>query len=99
YACPSHGCIKRMFNQYAVILVNPAKHPGVKHELAQQFNNWLVSLEGQNAIANYRIKGEQLFFPNARVMPTPELIGYVLMSALGQKRTCAVQKGMSALPQ
>ena len=56
---------KRMFNQYAVILVNPAKHPGVKHELGQQFINWLVSLEGQNAIANYRIKGEQLFFPNA----------------------------------
>jgi len=45
--------------------VNPAKHPGVKHELGQQFINWLVSLEGQNAIANYRIKGEQLFFPNA----------------------------------
>jgi tungstate transport system substrate-binding protein len=56
---------KRMFNQYAVILVNPAKHPGEKHELGQQFINWLVSLEGQNAIANYRIKGEQLFFPNA----------------------------------
>jgi len=56
---------KRMFNQYAVILVNPAKHPEVKREFGQQFINWLISPEGQNAIANYRIKGEQLFFPNA----------------------------------
>jgi tungstate transport system substrate-binding protein len=56
---------KRMFNQYAVILVNPAKHPDVKHEFGQQFIDWLVSREGQNAIANYRIKGEQMFFPNA----------------------------------
>jgi len=54
-----------MFNQYAVILVNPTKHPGVKHEFGQQFINWLVSPEGQNAIATYRIKGDQLFFPNA----------------------------------
>jgi tungstate transport system substrate-binding protein len=56
---------KRMFNQYAVILVNPAEHPDVKREFGQQFINWLISPEGQNAIANYRIKGEQLFFPNA----------------------------------
>ena len=56
---------KRMFNQYGVILVNPAKHPNVKHELGQQFINWLVSPEGQKAIANYKINGEQLFFPNA----------------------------------
>ena len=56
---------KRMFNQYAVILVNPAKHPDVKREFGQQFINWLISPEGQNAIANYRINGEQLFFPNA----------------------------------
>jgi tungstate transport system substrate-binding protein len=56
---------KRMFNQYDVILVNPAKHPNVKHEFGQQFINWLVSPEGQKAIANYKIEGRQLFFPNA----------------------------------
>jgi len=56
---------KRMFNQYSIILVNSAKHPNVKPEFGQQFIDWLVSLEGQNAIANYKIKGEQLFFPNA----------------------------------
>ena len=56
---------KRMFNQYGVILVNPDKHPNVKHEFGQQFINWLVSPEGQKAIANYKIKGEQLFIPNA----------------------------------
>jgi tungstate transport system substrate-binding protein len=56
---------KRMFNQYGVILVNPAKHPNVKHEFGQQFINWLVSPEGQKAIANYKIEGGQLFFPNA----------------------------------
>ena len=56
---------KRMFNQYGVILVNPAKHPNVKHEFGQQFINWLVSPEGQKAIANYKIEGEQLFVPNA----------------------------------
>jgi len=56
---------KRMFNQYGVILVNPAKHPNVKHEFGQQFINWLVSPEGQKAIANYKIEGEQLFIPNA----------------------------------
>jgi len=56
---------KRMFNQYGVILVNPAKHPNVKHEFGQQFIDWLVSPEGQKAIANYKIEGEQLFIPNA----------------------------------
>ena len=56
---------KRMFNQYGVILVNPAKHPNVKHEFGQQFINWLVSPEGQKAIANYKIEGGQLFVPNA----------------------------------
>jgi len=56
---------RRMFNQYGVILVNPAKHPNVKHEFGQQFINWLVSPEGQKAIANYKIEGEQLFVPNA----------------------------------
>ena len=56
---------KRMFNQYGVILVNPDKHPNVKKELGQAFINWLVSPEGQRAIANYKINGEQLFYPNA----------------------------------
>jgi tungstate transport system substrate-binding protein len=56
---------KRLFNQYSVMLVNPAKHPNVKKDLGQQFIDWLISLEGQNAIAGYKIKGHQLFFPNA----------------------------------
>jgi tungstate transport system substrate-binding protein len=56
---------KRMFNQYGVILVNPDKHPNVKKELGQQFIDWLVSPEGQKAIANYKIDGQQLFYPNA----------------------------------
>jgi tungstate transport system substrate-binding protein len=56
---------KRLFNQYGVMLVNPAKHPSVKKELGQQFIDWLVSPEGQKAIADYKIDGEQLFYPNA----------------------------------
>jgi tungstate transport system substrate-binding protein len=56
---------KRLFNQYGVILVNPAKHPHVKRELGQQFIDWIVSPTGQLAIGNYKIDGEQLFFPNA----------------------------------
>jgi len=56
---------KRLFNQYGVMLVNPAKHPNVKKELGQAFIDWLISPEGQEAIANYRINGEQLFYPNA----------------------------------
>ena len=56
----------RLFNQYGVILVNPAKHAHVKKELGQQFIDWLVSAEGQKAIADYKIGGEQLFFPNAK---------------------------------
>jgi tungstate transport system substrate-binding protein len=56
---------KRLFNQYGVMLVNPAKHPNVKKDLGQQFINWLVSPEGQKAISNYKINGEQLFYPNA----------------------------------
>ena len=58
---------KRLFNQYGVILVNPAKHPHVKQELGQAFINWLISTEGQQAIVDYKINGEQLFFPNANV--------------------------------
>jgi tungstate transport system substrate-binding protein len=56
---------KRLFNQYSVILVNPAKHPNVKKDLGQQFIDWLVSPEGQKAIADYKINGQQLFYPNA----------------------------------
>ncbi|MGC2823509.1 MAG: extracellular solute-binding protein [Pseudolabrys sp.] len=56
---------RRLFNQYGVMLVNPSIHPNVKKDLGQQFIDWLVSPEGQKAIANYRINGEQLFYPNA----------------------------------
>jgi tungstate transport system substrate-binding protein len=56
---------KRLFNQYGVMLVNPVKHPNVKKELGQTFIDWLISPEGQKAIANYKINGEQLFYPNA----------------------------------
>ena len=55
----------RLFNQYGVILVNPAKHPTVKAEDGQAFVDWLTGPEGQAAIENYRIDGQQLFFPNA----------------------------------
>src|SRR5712664_3705600 len=56
---------KRLFNQYGVMLVNPEKYPSVKKELGQTFIDWLVSAEGQAAIAGYKIDGQQLFFPNA----------------------------------
>ena len=56
----------RLFNQYGVMLVNPQKHPAVKQEFGQRFIDWLVSAEGQNAIAGYKINSQQLFFPNAR---------------------------------
>ena len=56
---------KRLFNQYGVMLVDPQKHPSVKKELGQQFIDWLVSPAGQKAIAEYKISGEQLFYPNA----------------------------------
>ena len=56
---------KRLFNQYGVIVVNPARHPHVKVELAQKFADWVVSKAGQDAIASYKVGGEQLFFPNA----------------------------------
>jgi tungstate transport system substrate-binding protein len=56
---------KRLFNQYGVMLVNPEKHPNVKKDFGQQFIDWLVSSEGQKAIADYKINGEQLFYPNA----------------------------------
>jgi len=57
---------ERLFNQYGVILVNPEKHPHVKKEYGQQFIDWLISDEGQQAIAEYKIEGQQLFFPNAK---------------------------------
>jgi tungstate transport system substrate-binding protein len=56
---------KRLVNQYGVMLVNPAEHPSVKRAEGQAFIDWLVSAEGQAAIAGYEIEGEQLFFPNA----------------------------------
>lgn len=56
---------KRLFNQYGVILVNPVKHPHVKRADGEAFIDWLVSAEGQKAIADYRVGGQQLFFPNA----------------------------------
>jgi tungstate transport system substrate-binding protein len=56
----------RLFNQYGVILVNPAKHRHVKAADGQAFINWLISDKGQKAIADFRIEGEQVFFPNAK---------------------------------
>ena len=57
---------KRLFNQYGVMLVNPAKHPDVKKDLGQAFVDWVISPEGQKTIAEYKIGGQQLFFPNAK---------------------------------
>jgi ABC-type tungstate transport system permease subunit len=56
---------RRLFNQYGVMLVNPAKHPNVKMAAGQQFIDWLISAEGQRTIAAYKINGQQLFYPNA----------------------------------
>jgi tungstate transport system substrate-binding protein len=56
---------RRLFNQYGVMLVNPAKHPHIKTSEGQVFVDWLVSMDGQKAIADYKIEGQQLFFPNA----------------------------------
>ena len=56
---------KRLFNQYGVMAVNPAKHPHVKTELAQKFVDWVISPAGQANIASYKMGGEALFFPNA----------------------------------
>ncbi len=57
---------QRLFNQYGVILVSPTRHPHVKKDWGQAFIDWLVAREGQKAIADYKIDGQQLFFPNAR---------------------------------
>jgi len=59
----------RLFNQYGIMLVNPARHPHVKKEMGQTFIGWVLSPEGQKDIAAYRIGGEQLFFPNASGTP------------------------------
>jgi tungstate transport system substrate-binding protein len=56
----------KLFNQYGVIVVNPARHPHTKTVLAQAFSDWVVSPDGQAVIASYKIGGEQLFFPNAQ---------------------------------
>ena len=58
---------RRLFNQYGVMLVNPAKHPHVKKVAGQKFIDWLVSPAGQASIAAYRVDGEQLFFPDYKV--------------------------------
>ena len=62
---------RRLFNPYGAMLVNPDKHPAVKAQEGQAFIDWLVSPEGQAAIAAYKIGGEQLFFPNAAATSTP----------------------------
>ncbi|BAT60386.1 PBP superfamily domain protein [Variibacter gotjawalensis] len=56
---------QKLFNQYGVMLVDPAKHAGVKAADGEAFIQWLISTEGQSEIANYKIEGQQLFFPNA----------------------------------
>ena len=56
---------RQLFNQYSVMVVNPAKHPHVKADLAQKFVDWVVSPAGQANIASYKVGGETLFFPNA----------------------------------
>jgi tungstate transport system substrate-binding protein len=57
---------QRLFNQYGVMLVNPARHPHVKKDIGMAFVDWLTSPEGQKAIADYKIDGQSLFFPNYR---------------------------------
>jgi tungstate transport system substrate-binding protein len=56
----------KLFNQYGVMLVNPAKYPQVKKAEGQAFIDWLITKDGQGTIASYKIGGEQLFFPNAK---------------------------------
>src|SRR5205823_6513273 len=80
---------KRLFNQYGVMLVNPEKHPGVKKELGQAFIDWLVSPEGQKAIADYKIGGEQLFYPNA---DDPSARCAAALQLFARNRLCALVK-------
>lgn len=56
----------KLFNQYSVMLVNPAKFPHVKKAEGQAFIDWPIPKNGQDVIASYKIDGEQLFFPNAK---------------------------------
>lgn len=56
---------KVLFNQYGSVLINPERHPHLKHDLARKWHDWLISKEGQEAIASYTLRGDQLFFPNA----------------------------------
>lgn len=65
-----HAGDPRLLNQYGILSINPARHPHIKHHLAQQFIDWLLSPHGQNHIAAYRIDGEIAFYPNAHVHPT-----------------------------
>jgi tungstate transport system substrate-binding protein len=60
---------RRLFNQYGVMLVNPARHPHVKQDLGRKFIDWLTSPAGQRAIGDYKINGAQLFFPDAKGAP------------------------------
>ncbi|WP_323753244.1 substrate-binding domain-containing protein [Marinobacter sp.] len=57
---------KVLFNQYGSLLLSEEKHPHLKHDLARQWHNWLLSEEGQQAIADFKVDGQQLFFPNAK---------------------------------
>ena len=59
----------RLFNQYGIILVNPERHPNVRGELGRRFVDWILSEDGQAAIASYNVDGQQLFFPNAGHRP------------------------------
>jgi tungstate transport system substrate-binding protein len=56
----------KLFNQYGVMLVNPNKHPQVKKAEGQAFIDWIISNEGQQTIAGYKVEGQQSFFPNAK---------------------------------
>ncbi|GAA0847795.1 extracellular solute-binding protein [Marinobacter szutsaonensis] len=55
-----------LFNQYGSLLLSEEKHPHLKHDLAKQWHNWLISADGQQAIADFKVDGQQLFFPNAK---------------------------------
>jgi len=57
---------EKLFNQYGIIMINPEKHPNVNVDAAQKFIDWIVSDEGQKAIASFKVDGQQLFYPNAR---------------------------------
>ena len=92
---------QRLFNQYGVMLVNPAKHPHVKAADGQAFIDWLISPEGQRSIGSYKIEGEQLFFPNAaglgtlvtRALLLPGLAAVALSTSLAQADRGALALG------